>query len=184
MPYFPLLSMAGRAALSILAALLTQAPASAAEVIPGRCHMDVCAWFSVEEKDLVGTDRHGALFRVVTKAWQSTHPDGAYNRRSPRRGGGAATSYVLCSKQRPALLDAAPGGRWSVTELDLGPDSEPPGALETSTSLYFAVCHAVAAPDTGEALIGLARRFRYPAPSGAGQPLPETVDRPEAILRR
>lgn len=171
-------------ALILLGFIKGVAPVQAAEVIPGRCHMDMCSWFSIEEKDLVGTDRNGALFRVVTKFWQSQHPGGSYDRRTPRRGGGTATSCALCSKTHPALLEAGTPGRWAVNELDLGPESVLPGAAETATAVYFAVCHAVAVTNTGEELTRLARRFRYPAPSADAVSLPETVDRPEAILRR
>ena len=142
-------------ALILLGFIKGVAPIQAAEVTPGRCHMDMCSWFSIEEKDLVGTDRDGALFRVVTKSWQSQHPGGSYDRRTPRRGVGTATSYALCSKTHPALLDAGSAGRWVVNELDLGPESVPPGAARTATAVYFAVCHAVAVTNTGEELIRL-----------------------------
>jgi hypothetical protein len=69
--------------LTLAAALLVwHADSSfAAELHRGRCHMDYCTWFSIEERDLAGTNNAGALFRVVMKGWESHHPNGSYDRR-------------------------------------------------------------------------------------------------------
>jgi hypothetical protein len=61
------------------AAMLVAKPhhaAQAAELFIGRCHMEICSWFSIEEKELIGTSSDGALFKVVTKSWESDHPCG------------------------------------------------------------------------------------------------------------
>ena len=38
-------------------------PARAVEVYRGRCHMQVCAYFTIQEKSIVASHRDGALFR-------------------------------------------------------------------------------------------------------------------------
>ena len=55
-------------------------------LIKGRCHMNYCAWFSIEKADYLGASAKGWLFAVTSRNWQSHHPDG-YDKRAPRKGG-------------------------------------------------------------------------------------------------
>ena len=167
---------------ALLACLsLTPATSNAAELIPGRCHMGACNWFSVEEKDLVGTTKSGALFKVVLKGWQSLHPDGDYVRKTPRQGGQARTSYVFCSKSKPALIDRDGQGRWAAEYLPINAAFGPPGVLETAATIYFAVCHAIGAGNR-ESTTDLARRFGYPIQEDEG-PEEKPITQPDDILK-
>ncbi|WP_156387748.1 hypothetical protein [Methylobacterium sp. Leaf399] len=167
---------------ALLACLsLTPAPTNAAELISGRCHMGFCSWFSVEEKDLAGTAKAGALFKVVLKGWQSHHPDGNYARKTPRQGGQARTSYVFCSKSKPALINRDEQGRWAAEYLPINAAFGPPGVLETATTIYFAVCHAIGAGSQTDTT-DLARRFGYPEQEEEG-PAETPIAQLEDILR-
>ena len=90
-------------------------PATAGELFEGRCHMDVCSWYSVEEKDLVGTNAKGALFKVVIKGWTSQHPNGSYGE-DPAHRRQSGVSYVFCSKSEPLVITGAEN-RWSALVL-------------------------------------------------------------------
>ena len=140
--------------------------------------MDVCSWYSVEEKDLVGTNAKGALFKVVIKGWTSQHPNGSYGRKTRRTGGKAVVSYVFCSKSEPSVITGAEN-RWSA--LILAPYVSL-GATEGETRLYFVVCHGVIA-DGGD-FSPVARRFGYPIKDN--DDVPDGVDlvRPEDMLKR
>ena len=143
--------------LAISAAL----PASAAELHLGRCHMDYCSWFSIEETDLVASNASGALFKVVTRGWSSHHPGGSYERRAPRKGGQMSTQFIFCSKTTPALLFPNEG-RWLAHILAPGSGESVFGYNESSHKQYFAVCHRVSIGDVYSEMPGLAQRFGYP----------------------
>ncbi len=116
----------GKLATLLACLTLTPATTNAAELIPGRCHMDTCNWFSIEEKDLAGTAKAEALFKVVLKRWQSHHPDGNYGRKTPRQGGQASISYAFCSKTKPGLIDRDGQGRWTAEYLPINAAFGPP----------------------------------------------------------
>ncbi|RVU14178.1 hypothetical protein [Methylobacterium oryzihabitans] len=143
--------------------------------------MEYCDWFSIEEKDLTGTSKAGALFKIVMKHWQSHHPDGNYARKTPRKGGQAKTSYTFCSKTKPALINRDVQGRWAAEYLPINSEFGPPGAQETATTIYFAACHAIGAGNR-EAITDLARRFGYPEREEEG-PEDKPVTQPEDILK-
>lgn len=71
-------------------------------------------------------------------------------------------SYALCAKRAPTMLTATGDGRWAVDYLALVEPGGPPAPQETAAAVYYAVCHASAAPDP-DAFVRLARRFGYPA---------------------
>ena len=144
------------------AAMLVATPrhaAQAAELFIGRCHMEICSWFSIEEKELLGTSSDGALFKVVTKWWESEHPGGEYEQRARRTGGEQTVSYFFCSKTRPALIWADDKGEWNASHLAPGSPLGPSGAAESATRQYFVVCHAMSTDDD---VIEEAKKFGYP----------------------
>jgi hypothetical protein len=166
------------AALSILASAASLDAATAAELLRGRCHMDVCSWFSIEQRDLVASSPAGALFKMSVRTWTSTHPNGTYDKRTRRVGGEAGDEYVFCSKSRPAVVD--PGdkpGTWIAAVLV--PIGQPAGAAEAATARYFAACHGVALNSEAD-LDRYAQAFGYKA-DGEGEQL--DLKRPEDILK-
>ena len=163
------------------AALIALAPANvaAAELFQGRCHMNECSWFSVEERDIVGSTADGALFKTVMKTWVSEHPDGDYEKKRPRRGVGTSVSYFFCSKSRPAVVWESQPGIWEADFLTPGSPLGPSGAAEAATVEYFVVCHGLS-PEGGFAEMG--KRFGYPPAESA--PEPRKLARPEDLLAR
>ena len=124
---------------------------------PGRCHMDYCAFFSIERAEQVGQTPHGALYRLETKWFNSYHPHG-YDKPAPRKFDGDQIGYVFCSKTKPALLDQNDDKTtWRVGFLAPGNTRQVFGANETGLALYWAACHRAIVSDVygeGEKLGG------------------------------
>jgi len=153
-------------------------PAPAAELMQGRCRMDHCTWFSIESRDLVGSNARGALFKVALKGWTSHHPGGDYGKRRPRTGGEISTSYFFCSKAQPSAVWETDAGRWTTAVLNV---ASPAGAEENAVIEYFAVCHGVqSGRDIDASFDALAERFGYAPVEHAD---PREIARPEDILK-
>ncbi|MBQ0821673.1 hypothetical protein HPT29_020350 [Microvirga terrae] len=167
------------AALAICVAGLTAAgTALSAELMQGRCRMDYCAWFSIESRDIVGSNSNGGLFKVISREWTSHHPNGSYDRRRPRTGGEASTGYYFCSKTKPSAIWQGDTGRWKVALLNL---ASPSGAEENAVIEYFAVCHGVqTGHDTQDSFGALTERFGYAPAESADL---RDAERPEDVLK-
>jgi hypothetical protein len=146
-------------ALTAYAVSLLSGAAFPAELMQGQCRMDHCTWFSVESRDLVGSNAKGALFKAELKGWTSHHPNGSYGRRSPKTGGNSSASYFLCSKTKPSAIWQDDNGHWMVAGLNLG---SPAGAEENAVIEYFAICHGIqSGSDRSSSFEELTQRFGY-----------------------
>jgi hypothetical protein len=150
-------------------------------LLQGRCHMDYCSWFSIEKKMLVGKNSQDALYQVVTKGWESHHPNASYDKRTARTGGKVSTRYVLCSHRRPAVI-LSDGGKWLVHTLAPGNEDGIFGFNESDYKEYFAVCHRLRIDDVYSDGVEAGRKLRYNVD-------PESVDQseisdPRDMLRR
>jgi hypothetical protein len=166
------------ALIACIGGLTSSGAALSAELMQGRCRMDYCAWFSIESRDMVGSNANGALFMVISKEWTSHHPNGSYDKRRPKTGGEASTGYYFCSKTKPSAIWQDDAGSWKVAILNL---ASPSGAEENAVIEYFAVCHGVqSGHDTSDTFDALTKRFGY-APVEAADL--RDVARPEDILK-
>ncbi|MGP9821820.1 hypothetical protein ACTZWW_17525 [Salinarimonas sp. NSM] len=138
-------------------------PASAAELLRGRCHMDYCSWFSIEEYNIVTAEGGEVLKRATLKSWESHHPGGSYDSPGRREGGDPFTTWFLCSKTRPSLVWPVEVGGFEQVELAPIADGTPAGATTYAYVLYFAGCHGLALGDDPrlDDLDGLARQYGY-----------------------
>ena len=164
-----------RVLLALALAILTAITARAAEVYRGRCAMDVCAWFLIQEKNIVASDKNGALFRVTVQRFTTRR---ANDRPPPRKAWESSDGYVLCSKTRPAVLFQS-DGEWLAHILAPGQPNAYAGYNLTSHVQYFAVCHGVGLPAIDEPMIAKARALVYPASGGSEQ---IKLSKPEDIL--
>jgi hypothetical protein len=166
------------ALITCVAGLASSGAALSGELMQGRCRMDYCNWFSIESRDLVGSNTKGALFKVISKGWTSHHPNGSYDKRRPRTGGEASTDYYFCSKTKPSAIWQSDTEGWKVAALNLG---SPSGAEENAVIEYFAVCHGVqSGHGTSESFDALSKRFGYASVENADL---QDVARPEDILK-
>jgi hypothetical protein len=150
---------------------------SAAALHRAGCRMDVCSWYSVEEKNAVGSNAGSTLFKVTLKTWTSQHRNAAYDKKAPRVAGDTLSAYYVCSKARPALLEAA-DGKWTAEFLDL---YNPPGFAESAVTQYFVICHDFDTEASNTGFDVAARKFGYRRLSKAPDNI--TLDKPEEILR-
>jgi hypothetical protein len=166
------------ALIASIGSLTSSGAALSAELMQGRCRMDYCAWFSIESRDIVGSNANGALFKVISKEWTSHHPNGSYDKRRLRTGGEASMGYYFCSKTKPSAIWQDDAGSWKVAVLNL---ASPSGAEENAVIEYFVVCHGVqSGHDTSDSFDALTTRFDYaPVDTAALQ----DVARPEDVLK-
>jgi hypothetical protein len=164
--------------IACVAGLASSGAALSAELMQGRCRMDYCNWFSIESRDIVGSNAKGALLKVISREWTSHHPNGSYDKRRPRTGGGASTGYYFCSKTKPSTIWQDDGGHWKVALLNL---ASPSGAEESAVIEYFAVCHGIhSGHDTSGSFDALAKRFGYASIENADL---RDIARPEDVLK-
>jgi hypothetical protein len=152
--------------------------ACAAELHRGRCHMDECGWYSVEQKDAVASNADSTLFKVTFKTWTSTHRGAAYDKKAPRVGGDPFSNYYMCSKTKPAVVESV-DGKWTATFLNL---FVPPGYQETAVAQYFVVCHGFDVEASRSRFDVAARRFGYRRISDT--PGDIVLSKPEEVLTR
>lgn len=126
------------AILAIALLPLATTTAASAELLRGRCHMDVCTWFSIEERGIVASNERGALFSARIRNWSSEHPGGSYDKPARRRDDGEGVGYFFCSRSFPAVL--VQDGGWTAYAID--PDL-PSGAFWSAAENYLGVCHGV-----------------------------------------
>jgi len=173
--------MTGKARTIILAAgaALTASTfaATAAELHRGRCHMDMCTWYSVEEKEPAGSNAQATLFKVTLKIWTSRHRGGNYDKKASRTGGEASTFYFNCSKAKPAIIESQ-DGKWMAAFLNL---AEPAGFQELAVMEYFVVCHAFDVDKPSTRFGVAARKFGYRKIADAPDSI--ALSKPEDILR-
>ena len=147
-------------ALTLAGLFFSKETARATEVVQGRCHMDHCFWFRVEDRDTVQTNQLGSLVRVTEATGDSRHPNGNYNRKTPIKWSQPAISYVFCSKVQPAVIFQFEG-KWLASTLSPGHSEGVYGYNESYYAEYLFVCHGLAKADPSDA--SLAARFGYPA---------------------
>jgi len=150
--------------------------ASAAELHRGRCHMDVCSWYSIVSKEVVASDAAATLFKVTTKTWTSTHPRGAYDKKAPRVAGEDVSGYYKCSTTKPAYVESQ-DGKWTATFLDL---RNPPGFEEAVAMEYFVVCHGFDADKPKSDFDVIGGKFGYRKLQEALAPV--ELNKPEDVL--
>lgn len=149
---------------------------SAAELHRAGCHMDVCSWYSIKDKETVASNAASTLVKVTLKTWTSSHRNAAYDKKAPRVAGDTLSTYYVCSKTRPAVLEAA-DGKWTAAFLDL---YNPPGFAESAVTQYFVVCHGFDTEASNTRFDVAARKFGYRRISRTPDNI--ALDQPEEIL--
>jgi uncharacterized protein len=134
--------------------------AKSGEAVQGGCHMDICSWFRVEDRDTVQTNQLGSLVRIAIAIGESRHPNANYSLKTPIEWGQATTAYVFCSKAQPAIIFEN-DGKWEAATLSPGHSEGVFGYNELAYAEYLFVCHGLTTADPADASI--AARFGYPA---------------------
>lgn len=111
------------------------------KLVPTRCHMGSCGWFSIEDIAPVGSTPIGTLYAVGEHSFHAEWPrDVDYNVPMPKRDGGMRVSMVFCSKTHPTTFGYY-DGKWIAAGLQPGNEKAEFGYNESAYDEYFAVCH-------------------------------------------
>jgi hypothetical protein len=134
----------------------------------GRCHMDVCSFFIIDESAPLGTSKLGTLYAVSQRQWDATYKmrgdndTHEYDRPpvsiSEKK---ASLSLVFCSKTKPYVFSFF-GEKWRSYPLRPGDESSIFGVNEATYQFYFAECHNHIMRDPyATASIALAKKIGY-----------------------
>jgi len=144
----------------------------AAGPLPTYCQMGECWILTVEATDPIAFGPKSVLFRVEGQKWHST-----ISTRNMKRDADS-TSYVLCSKTTPAVIDEYEG-RFLVTFLAPNDSGAYFHANETALATYFVVCHARGFTDLYAQGPVFAQSLGYAAKTRDDQP---AIDAPEQVF--
>jgi hypothetical protein len=142
--------------------------------------MDTCSWFSIESVDVVRGAPEGTLYRIVTKRWESYHPNGSYEKKARRIGGEASDDYVFCSLKRPAVIFESEG-QWYAHTLAPGSSAGVAGYNHSSYITYMAACHGIEVGDPYSDGTETALRLGYAVDPSVAEQI--TLSKPEDIIR-
>ncbi|EIC19826.1 lysozyme inhibitor LprI family protein [Thiorhodovibrio frisius] len=116
-------------------------------IVPGRCHMDSCWWWTVENAELLQSRGSSRLYRVTTTSTSEDYSpsfvesNGYPDYPSPRgTWSSPETVYLFCSPQLPAYVQSKKEGGYSVT-IPFADDGIAWGATEGIANLYNHVCN-------------------------------------------
>jgi hypothetical protein len=132
------------------------------KLIAGRCHMESCWWFSIENAQKMGESKAGELFAISTKRWSAGHCRGNGEKCGRRNFDGTATDFLFCSRTHPAWIgqqDDDPN-KWTFQLLGPGSPDAAAGVWEGVHVMYWAACHALDVGDPFDAKLG--QRYGYP----------------------
>jgi hypothetical protein len=125
------------------------------------CRMDICDWSKIEDREIVGSSKQGVLIKSFNRHWYSKHPQGFYEKQSPKIGGKSIDKhFYFCSKTSPSVV-------WyndlikSWEAVSLQPINEiPTSVMYTSVISYIANCHGIVV--SGDNMPNVARKLSYP----------------------
>jgi uncharacterized protein len=133
--------------------------------IRARCHMNACQWFQIETINLVLEKPGKSLFLLKLKNYASDYPEGNYDVVRPVEFTEDTTLYMVCSRDRPAVIDGSEQDGWTMAGLAPGARHSIFGYLESGLAIYWAACHARNVQDV-YAATALANRLGYPREVG------------------
>jgi hypothetical protein len=111
----------------------------------GRCHMDSCEFFLIDQVVPLGKGRDGTLFAYASRDWDADYKpatdDHEYDRPpvrvNPQK---ARLNVIYCSKARPTMFDYFED-KWHAAGLRPGDETAVFGFNESAYQFYFAACH-------------------------------------------
>lgn len=128
--------------------------------IIGRCHMDGCSWFQIDDRSLEGHSSNGILYRIEGQEWSSVHPNGSYETPALLADEGNSEWYAFCSLTNPSVV-FKDGPEWRG--ITVSPSS--PGVIfgynESTYVRYYAACHNLEFDGSEEKNIRMGLKFGY-----------------------
>jgi hypothetical protein len=81
-------------------------------IVMGRCHMDSCWWWKVEDSQMMKSNNQGALIKVLVKTTNIDYPRSVVDKKGypdlpPKKAKWSDTdeTFIFCSNQLPAYFD-------------------------------------------------------------------------------
>jgi uncharacterized protein len=128
--------------------------------IIGRCHMDGCSWFQIDNRSIEGRSANGILYRIQGHEWSSVHPNGSYEIPAPLTDEGNSEWYAFCSLTNPSVVFKDGQGWRGIT---ISPSS--PGVIygynESTYVRYYAACHDLEFDGSEEKNIRMGLTYGY-----------------------
>ena len=125
--------------------------------------MNQCDWFIIEGATLVAMTPRKSMFLVRSKSFVANYTiaDNDSEKMGPRRFVGNESSYVICSRQSPAMISGDDKSGWALSSLAPGAKDFIAGATERALIFYWATCHGMNVEDLDGAA-DLAVKLGYP----------------------
>jgi hypothetical protein len=154
------------------------------KVLVGRCHMDVCWWFSIENSEHIGDSKKGELFKFSVKDWESNHPNCTYSIIRDRKLTGTTDVYAFCSRTNPAIVSHSDTNAWSASLVFPDRNDTIFGVNEGVYRIYWAMCHGISLDDIYETGARLATQLGYHtnSPGDDAANMDRPVAQPEDVL--
>lgn len=123
----------------------TAAQSNSPRFIGLRCHMNVCSWMAVKQKEMIKENSNGRLIGVTTLDCSTQHPNGNYPKNYACRPNETSESHFVafCSLRSPTVgFKNNENNKWIRNRLVISQDGVS-GAFISSLISYLYVCHDV-----------------------------------------
>jgi hypothetical protein len=141
--------------------------AAIGQVAIGRCHMEDCTFFVIEDSKPVGSTSEGTLFAVAAKSWEREYrgrggQDEHERDIAPIKAGRRASlvTFVFCSKTKPIEFSYRES-KWVAEALRPGDAAAMSGAEEYAYVFYWAACHNTISRDPLSAQLADRLGYRF-----------------------
>jgi uncharacterized protein len=131
-------------------------------MIRSDCHQNECQGFRIDQSTLVLSSVQKSMFEIKASNWSSDYPDGNYDKARPREASAGTTSYIVCSRNDPSIIDYDEDDGWTQAQLAPGDKDKFFGYLQSALVFYWAACHGKNVQDLDAAAV-MAHKLGYPA---------------------
>jgi hypothetical protein len=143
----------------------------------GRCHMDSCDFFVLDQVLPVKSTARGTLYAIAFQSWsasyKNTDDDKEYDRAPISVEKPAAKlNMIFCSKTKPVIFDYFDGA-WHAGALRPGDESAVFGFNESAYIFYYAACHGYVTDDPVSKTKALSLGYRFAESPLNGGNLPD-----------
>lgn len=141
-----------------------------------RCHMNVCSWMALKEKEIIKENSNGRLIGVTTLDCSTKHPSGNYPKSYACRPNEISEAHFVafCSTRFPTVgFKNSESNKWIRNRLVISQNGIS-GVFISSLISYLYACHDVVW--SGQNLDFLGARLGYRSSSSDGFGEQDEVD--------
>ncbi|MDD5227415.1 MAG: hypothetical protein PHN45_04060 [Methylococcales bacterium] len=122
-------------------------------IVTGRCHMDSCWWWKVEDSQIMKSDSKESLIKVFVKTTSIDYPRSVIDKKGypdlpPKKAkwGAVTETFIFCSNKNPAYFDYDKEQKKFVGSIFTGSY----GVTEGAEHLYAHICQQEIKPRTDD----------------------------------